>query len=189
MLYSRALLFIQSIYNTLHLLIWLLLFSMVHTEKILHWKPDAHRITLSIRALLVSNWTLSYYDSNSYTAHHSSTWTLSNTTSCHCYNGPRGRCAMIVIWQTGRLKLGLCPSWSGGRRGLLVLPEMLKVTEQNPGLEPAGEVSTPQPGEDLHPLLLALLPTPSWAFSGLLLAANVKVTTCCRSFLSPYLHL
>lgn len=64
------------------------------------------------------------YDSNSYTAHHSSTWTLPNTTSFHCYNGPEGRCAMIVIWQMGRLKLGLCPSWSGGRRGLLVLPEM-----------------------------------------------------------------
>ena len=57
----------------------------------------------------------------------------------------------------------------------------------NPGMEPVSCLS--QPGEDLHPLLLALLPTPSWAFSGLLLAANVKVTTCCRSFLSPYLHL
>lgn len=96
---------------------------------------------------------------------------------------------MIVIWQMGRLQLGLCPSWSGGRRGLLVLPEMLKVSEQNPGLEAAGEVSTPSLEEDMHPFLLALLPPPSWAFSGLLLIANIKVTPCCCSFLSSYLHL
>lgn len=36
---------------------------MVHMEKILLWKSDAPRIILSFRVLLVSNGTLSYYDS------------------------------------------------------------------------------------------------------------------------------
>lgn len=36
---------------------------MVHMEKILLWKPNAHHIILSFRVLLVSNGTFSQYDS------------------------------------------------------------------------------------------------------------------------------